>query len=340
MKKVLVGFLALVVVVGVVFALGPRVTVDTTIQKQKLPGLAGLEMFFQTAEKRVKDLRPNCEKKIIWADPSRKEKTAISFVYLHGFSASRREASPFAERLAAHYRANLFFTRLRGHGRTGEALAEATVHEWLNDTVEAIRVGRLLGDKVVVVATSTGATLGMWLAAQPEGQDISALVLFSPNLYPRNSQARFLLWPWGNVFLRLAAGKERKWKATNAEQAKYWTNRYPSKALLQMMGAVDLIDRTDFSKIKQPLFLAYSPKDPVVSGAKVEERFPSIGSRVKELVAVPGSKKNESNHVLVGDIRAPSRTQPMLQKVMRFLRPILGEQPSSRPAPSTRPAPR
>ena len=55
--------------------------------------------------------------------------------------------------------ANLFYTRLQGHGRSGKAMGEATVEGWINDLAEAEAIGRRIGERMVLVGTSTGGTL-------------------------------------------------------------------------------------------------------------------------------------------------------------------------------------
>ncbi|MDD4273595.1 MAG: hypothetical protein PHG14_07705 [Desulfobacter postgatei] len=38
-------------------------------------------------------------------------------VYIHGFSATRKETAPLSDLVAKTLNANLFYTRLSGHGR-------------------------------------------------------------------------------------------------------------------------------------------------------------------------------------------------------------------------------
>ena len=42
----------------------------------------------------MKGIKPDNQARIIWADSSKKEKTKIAFLYLHGFSASQAEGDP------------------------------------------------------------------------------------------------------------------------------------------------------------------------------------------------------------------------------------------------------
>ena len=104
-------------------------------------------------------IRDGLEKEIVWADPMIHAKTPISIVYIHGFSASKGEVRPLADEIADQLDANLFYTRLTGHGQDGAAMTQGSVNAWINDYEEALAIGRAIGDKVVVIATSTGGSL-------------------------------------------------------------------------------------------------------------------------------------------------------------------------------------
>ena len=120
--------------------------------------ISSLEESIKVGEERFNNLRPNTEKKIIWADKS-SIKTKISLVFIHGFSASRFELNPVIENVAKELGANIFFTRLTGHGQDGQSLADATLKDWIKDTEEAIKIGAILGDSIVLIGSSTGCSL-------------------------------------------------------------------------------------------------------------------------------------------------------------------------------------
>ena len=87
------------------------------------------------------------------------------------------------EEVARALGANLFFTRLTGHGRTGAAMAEATAEDWLADMAEAMEIGRRLGQRVVVIGTSTGGTLAAIAATDPQlNAGLAGTVLISAQL--------------------------------------------------------------------------------------------------------------------------------------------------------------
>ena len=120
--------------------------------------IADLNDHLNKNESNVNELRPDCEKKIIWAnEPGIKSTTSV--VYIHGFSATSFECSPVIEMVAEKLAANLFFTRLTGHGQDGRALGEASFEEYMDDTLEAIEIGKTIGDEVIVIGCSTGCSL-------------------------------------------------------------------------------------------------------------------------------------------------------------------------------------
>ena len=57
---------------------------------------------------------------------------------------------PLPDKVAAALGANLFYTRLTGHGQDGAAMAEGSVNAWINDYAEAMAIGRAIGGKVEI----------------------------------------------------------------------------------------------------------------------------------------------------------------------------------------------
>ena len=164
---------------------------DHTIPEQ----LNLLDDYLRQSESRVSGIRPECEKKIAWHNGQRRQR-GLAIVYIHGFSASRMETWPLCDRLAQANEANLFYTRLTGHGQDGHAMVTASIQAWQKDALEAIVIGRRLGKKIILVGTSTGATLGAWLAAQPSVAPlVHSLILLSPNFFPKNPMAAAALRP-------------------------------------------------------------------------------------------------------------------------------------------------
>ncbi|MDO8695659.1 MAG: alpha/beta hydrolase [Pseudomonas sp.] len=305
------------------FCAGPRVEVSTQLKPLQLP--ADLDRYLADREARYPDIIPGTEKTIVWAHPDQR-KTPLSVIYLHGFSATRQETAPLSDRVAQRLGANLFYTRLSGHGRGGAAMSEASVNDWLNDSQEALQIGQQLGERVLVIATSTGATLATWLATQSQSQNVLAYVMISPNFAPKDRAAQVLTWPWATHFAPLLIGPEHHWQPRNAAQAQYWTHRFPTQALLPMMGLVEYVRELPVEAIHTPLLQIYSPEDQVVSPEAGVQMFARFGSRPKQLLALADSQ-DDSHHVLAGDILSPRDTPRVEAAILEFLQPLLNAQP-------------
>ncbi len=319
MKRALSCAGLLVAALTVAFLAGPRIEVDTRLEARPLP--ADLDRFLAESEARYPDITPGAEKTIVWAHPDKRQ-TELAVVYLHGYSATRQETAPLSDQVAEKLGANLFYTRLSGHGRGGQAMTEPSVKDWLQDTEEALQIGQRLGKRVLVIGTSTGATLATWLATRPDSDKVLAYVLVSPNFAPRSAAADVLTWPWAEHFVPLVLGPEHQWTPRNEQQARYWTHRYPIQALLPMMALVKYVRELPLEEIRAPLLTLYSPEDQVVDPQWIERAFARFGSPNKRLIALQNTE-DDSHHVLAGNILSPNDTARVEAAILEFLESTL-----------------
>lgn len=256
------------------------------------------------------------------AGESAPARTAWSVVYLHGFSATRQETAPLAEDIARQLGANLFETRLRGHGLPGDSLGHVTAGDWLRDARRALDIGRQLGDSVLVIGTSTGGTLGVWLATQPAAERVGlhTLVLISPNFGPRDKAATVLTWPWAEVVLPYIM-PSREWTPRNEEQARFWTVRYPSRALFPMQALVQQVRDRPLGGYDVPTLVLYNPDDQVVDAARTETWLAAVAAaspvRLEPVRVTPAS--GEDGHVIAGRVVAPSQTASLRDRILQFV---------------------
>jgi len=276
-----------------------------------------IESYVKKSEEKFTDIIPGTEKNILWFK-DKNSKTELSIIYLHGFSATRQEVSPLTENIAKHFKANLFLTRLTGHGRSGDAMAEITVEKLLSDTLEAFEIGKLIGKRVIVIGMSTGATLATWLAVKQQIDELAGVILLSPNYGLIDPKANWLLKPGAKVWLPIVEGSTYQFEPDNKLQAKYWTWRYPTVSLIPMMKLVDYVLNLSVQKISAPTLVLYSDADSLVDTKKIQQLYAQFGSKIKEIDRISGAQGSQ-HHVLAGDILSPKTTEIVQSKVTSFI---------------------
>jgi len=275
-----------------------------------------LDLYLARREAQHADVKPEQGKTIIWSHPATRSKTPLSLVYIHGFSASRKDIAPVIETLAGTLGANAFLTRLAAHGRTTPAeFAAVTAQDWLDDAREALAVGRRIGRRVVLIGTSTGALLAAMAALEDTSSDIAALVLLSPNFGLRDWRAKFVSGPLGRALARFVLGKEHSFHPDSIGHAEFWTTHYPSQAVVALMDLLNHARSIDLGKLKMPVLVIYTDQDTVVDVAAIRDRFDEIQAPTKLIFDLPEA----SRHELTGDALAPETVQPVVQRILQFL---------------------
>ncbi len=276
------------------------------------------EAYLASSEARFADIRPHAMKQIVRADPANRTRTGISIVYFHGFSATAGELRPLPDLIAASLGANLFLTRLTGHGRSGDSMAEASVEAWLDDYAEALAIGESLGEKIVVIACSTGASLATYAMTLPRFSGrVAAAVFLSPNYGIANRGAFLLTLPFARGLLRLLLGSHRRFEPVNAAHAALWTTVYPVEALLPMARIVRLAVRCPVESIAVPALFIQSPSDRVVRFDKTM----AVASRwgAPHRLLDPGPVGDPERHVVAGDALSPATTAPLARAIVDWL---------------------
>ncbi len=264
----------------------------------------------------VAGLIPGTEKRLMWHNGE--QRTEWSVVALHGFSASRQETAPLAEMVANSLGANLFETRFTAHGLKQNALVDVSAEEWLDDVADALTVGGMIGDKVVVLAVSNGATMAVSMLDHPTMQAVDALVMLSPNFSPADPKSLWITRPGGPLLLKLISGNTRSWEAYNERQALYWTTSYPTKTLIQVMRSVDRAKKKIETAIAPRVQVFYSPDDEVISVPALLAAFDEIQSPQKEINTVL-EVGTPSAHILAGDIISPNNTSAIAEQIVNFI---------------------
>ena len=106
-----VCLVALAVLSGPLFPFTPLPS-DIADAVAKVPDV---DLYLSRREAQHAEIKPGQAKTILWNDPAARSKTPLALVYIHGFSASRKDVAPVVETLAGTLGARPF---LPGSPRT------------------------------------------------------------------------------------------------------------------------------------------------------------------------------------------------------------------------------
>ena len=326
MRKLLYVAAAIVVLFSVAYLAGPvpDYAPDPDIELWWVPRTGGpttadfVRALAAREEQLIEEglLRPEAKAHVVLADSAQRHATIDAsgrtkqvIVYIHGFSASPPEGSPLIDELAARYGAHVYFMRLSDHGLTTEnSFAEANPERWRDEVAREVHnATTALGDRVILVGTSTGATLALDYAARfPER--VTGLVLYSPNIALANPAATLLNGPWGLQLAQKLAGSSYRELADIPKECDWiWTLRYRVEGIVALQ---DLLERTmtkaTFERVHAPVMAAWyyrdeEHKDDIISTEAVEEMIASLATHPSQKRAHPLAEV--SGHVITTDCR-------------------------------------
>lgn len=308
MLKTILWIVGLAVILGIIFIAGPKVPEArlTPVLPTITSDLAKLDEEVQRAEKAIPLMKPDNEARIVWADSSR-QRTPYSIVYIHGFGASWAEGDPIHKDLAKRYGANLYLARMHDAGIADtNALDDLTPANFLAGAKRALAIGKVLGDSVIVIGTSAGGLLSIYLAAtHPE---IKGLILYSPCMAVANPALKLITGHWGKQILHSVMGTHNMGKDSIPEQAQFWLQGYHTNGLITLQQMIDAIARPEiYAEVKMPTFVGYYYKndeeqDKVVSVKAIRKMFAGLGTpdNMKVEKAFPES----GDHVIGSRLRS------------------------------------
>ncbi|HMP29730.1 MAG TPA: hypothetical protein PKD85_09015 [Saprospiraceae bacterium] len=211
------------------------------------------------------------------------QKTKYVIVYLHGFSASHMEGDPVHKYIARKYNMNLFLSRLEGHGlRDSNSFEVLNPQNYLNSAIEAIRVGEVLGDSIILMSCSSGSTLAILVdGLSPK---IAAHLMYAPNIDMANKTSNLITKPWGKYILKLFLGGEYNKINYNDTAKLYWNEIYHFNGIVALKWILkNYMIEDNFKKIKTPLFVSYfkmddRSKDDVVDVDKIDWFYNTVST--------------------------------------------------------------
>lgn len=326
-KRYMIPLLIIILLV-IIYWIGPKLPVNPlNTQLPVIPvGIDSIEQYIHKQEVAC-PVKPNNESIILWGDSVVKP-TEYVLLYLHGFSASRYEAFPVTHDFVKEFKVNAYLPRLADHGLLeDEPLLDMTPANLYDSAKEALMVAHKLGQKVIIMGTSTGCTLALMLAADFP-QLVDALILYSPNIKIKNPLAPLLSGPWGLQITRAIHGGKYSVSDDDpgSEDCKYWYCRYRVEAQVYLQQLIDLrMNKEEFQKVHQPVFMGYYYKDanhqdPTINVKAALKMFDELGTPEKEKVKI--AFPNAGAHVIACELTSQSVAEVRTQ-TFKFVREIL-----------------
>lgn len=294
-KYVFLTILCLLLIATITYLLGPKMEFEKVDGKMTFTTIPLLELdrIVKAKDANTENLKDKCGAEIIWKNDSI-QKTEYAIVFLHGFSACAFEGNPIVNDFAKEFGYNLYLHRFPEHGlNDAESFKTITPKAWIESGKEAINIGKNLGEKVIVMSSSTGGTVSTFLAAENPNA-IAAQFLYSPNFEIANPAAGLVNDQWGFQILEsIEDGKYHYIKGMSEESMPFWTTTYRIEGLIALQ---DLIEQTMteeiFEKINIPTFVGYyykneEEKDKTVSIDKMKMAFDLFQTPEDKKVIIP-----------------------------------------------------
>jgi predicted alpha/beta hydrolase family esterase len=204
------------------------------------------------------------------------------------------------------------------------AMAEPNVADWMSDMAEAIAIGRKIGQRIIVISTSTGSTLSATAALNPIlSRDISGFIFISPNFGINNPFAKLLTWPAARWWVPLIAGKMRHSTPRNKQHSKFWTTTYPTIAAIPMAAIVKAVTEQDFSKVTIPALFYFSLEDKVVDPEATKNMTRKWGGRKKIINVTMTEQDDKYSHIVTGNIVSPNQTDYTVRETIKWISSLL-----------------
>ena len=321
-KKIFYSLIAIIgiIIIWTCIAMFPILTVEKL--PNNFPSISDIpediDGYLEQKESEVNDIYPYAEKTIFWKN-SNKNKTNYSIVFIHGFTTTGYQSKEFLNKLSAELNANLFMTRLSGHGVPYEGTKQMQIDKIMHDVSEAIIIGEKIGENVILVGHSLGGALSM-LAADDEvlSKKIDTLVLFAPgnsgfssfafmntlisSLVDRTGSLCWLIDCDPRSFMELP--DDEKWE-------NYFATDFDTNIFYQIARIPFATDRISYDTISTSALVFYDENDLLVNASKLKSNFKKWAAKNK-ILSVETLETDRGKHMF------PSISNPHLDQMFLY----------------------
>ncbi|PTR33527.1 esterase/lipase [Luteibacter sp. OK325] len=261
-------------------------------------------------------IKPDNEARIVFHGEVPHGRLPLAVVYLHGFTASQAEGAPAHREIAHAAGAHLYLNRLSDHGSDApEAMAGASPERWRDEARHALDIGLRLGERVLLVGTSMGASLALDLAAS-RPDVVAGVVAWSPGIRVHDpAQLRAAVMLQGAV----ASPGER-----STFQRRYWSSMVHTDAYRAIARLfIERMRPEVLQEIVCPAFFGMwdggeGDRDTLTSVSAMRHAFGWLGTPASQRRMVA---YDHAAHVLASPERSPAAGR-VLADSLAFLRDV------------------
>ena len=273
---------------------------DLNFKEVFIPSDIGLDSYLKNSEISLGDVPEEAEKKILWSNEE-KNKTEIAIAFLPGFSTTNFQQKEFFDKLSKELNANIFLSRLSGHGREYPGSKQMSAENYLKDTSEAIEIAKRIGNKVILIGYSLGGALTTAASFDKElSEDLHGVVLFAPAYV--GTLRNISLWFYAMSFLDKInhdcndyINDQKKYDCT-----KYSTKVFETSDGVQGGHIMSAVAEKDFSANKVPALSFFDYDDDVLNSHETEKRLNKWGNKKSKIVIIESGEKDITQHFIVG----------------------------------------
>ena len=273
---------------------------DLNFKEVFIPSDIGLDVYLKNSEISLGDVPEEAQKKIIWSNEE-KNKTEIAIAFLPGFSTTNFQQKEFFDKLSKELDANIFLSRLSGHGREYPGSKQMSAENYLKDTSEAIEIAKRIGKKVILIGYSLGGALTTAASFDEKlSKDLHGVVLFATTNVEK--LRKISLWFYAMSFLDKInhdcndyINDQKKYDCT-----KYSTNVFETSDGVQGGHIMSAVAEKDFSTNKVPALSFFDYDDDVLNSYETEKRLNKWGNKKSKIVIIESGEKDITQHFIVG----------------------------------------
>lgn len=224
----------------------------------------------------------------------------IGCLLIHGFTSHRSSLEAVIPELDKRH-IPWHYPILAGHGTTPKDLEKTNWEMWQNDVEQGLQYVLGSADRVVIIALSMGALLGLELAEKHPNQ-VSGIILLSPCLHFYTKLANYtpLLTKIIKKFPNPSLAKFSSLAQAKHDRGYTW---FPTSAFKHFWQRTKNFDQV-IKAVHQPILIVHSKKDKVAAPSGAQHIFDTLGSKEKQLIWL-----EESGHEILLDNETPAVIQ-------------------------------